>query len=270
MESQEKYKLSRYNVFHQDGDVQYMWNTYSNALLKLDKKSQKYIQPFYTNSLADDGSNEFSLLKNNGFIVYEKLDEFGRVRLQEKQALFSHNTREMSIVIAPGMGCNYNCSYCFESSSDKSGVMSPEIAEEVADYICRQTHSIHNLRQLDIQWFGGEPLLYFNVIEIISTKLMEHTQQNNIKYSAGIVTNGKFLDANMLPKLQKCGIEKIQVTLDGIRDIYCRSKGASSNDFDCVIENILHASDKIKLSIRLNIPDNDIKGAIAITDYLFL
>jgi len=81
MKMEEKYKLSRYNVFYQDGDVQYVWNTYSDALLKLEKSGQKYIQTFNGNA---DKSYEFELLKTNGFIVYEQIDEFGRICLQEK------------------------------------------------------------------------------------------------------------------------------------------------------------------------------------------
>ena len=111
--SQDKYKLSRYNVFHQDGNVKYMWNTYSNALLKLDKNAQEYIQTFYDCPQKDDNSIEFNMLKSNGFIVYESIDEYGRVCLQEKQEMFSYNVSQLSFVIALGMGCNYNCSYCF-------------------------------------------------------------------------------------------------------------------------------------------------------------
>ena len=35
--SQVKYKLSQYNVFHRDDDVEYMWNTYSDALGRVPK-----------------------------------------------------------------------------------------------------------------------------------------------------------------------------------------------------------------------------------------
>jgi len=80
---QEKYKFSQYNVIHKDGDLQYIWNTYSNALLVLDKNEQEYIRTF---TGIDDNSNSFNLLKANGFIVYEHLDEFGRVCMEEKQA----------------------------------------------------------------------------------------------------------------------------------------------------------------------------------------
>jgi len=265
MAPQEKYKLSRYNVFHQDGDVKYVWNTYSDAVLKLDKKDHEYITSF---AGVDDKSDEFNILKDNGFIILEQLDELGRIKIHEKQALFSRNTNNMSIVIAPGMGCNYNCTYCFQASIDKSEAMTPETAFEVAEYICNRLKNFPNTKKLNIIWFGGEPLLYVDIIETISHKVMEYTKQNKIEYSADIVTNGRLLDPTTLTKLKELCIVKAQITVDGTRELYCKSKGVPSEDFDCVINNICSSIGKIKISIRLNIPNNDSDEAIAITDYL--
>jgi uncharacterized protein len=52
-------------------------------------------------------------------------------------------------------------------------------------------------------------------------------------------------------------------------DVYCKSKSASPEDFDCVVENVCNAADKTDLSIRMNVPKNDANEAIAITDYFF-
>ena len=264
---QERYKLSQYNVFYQDGDVQYVWNTYSDALLKLDKNGQEYIRSF---AGTDDKSYEFDLLKTNDFIVYEQIDEFGRICLQEKQVLFTNNPGGLTFLIVPGMACNFSCSYCFQATAEKSGIMTPETAEKVAEYICCQLECNQNIKQLRITWFGGEPLLYVNIIEIISHKIIEYTRRNEIKYSASIISNGRFLDAKTLSLLKDCYVETAQITIDGTRDLYCKSKGASSEDFDSVINNIKNAVGAIKMAIRLNIPNNDANEAIALTDYLLI
>ena len=265
MKIEDKYKLSRYNAFYRDGGVLYVWNTYSDALVKLDKNGQEYIQSFQG---IEDKSYEFNLLKSNGFIVYEQIDEFGRICLQEKQALFSNNPEDLTLVITPGMGCNFSCNYCFQTGVDKSGVMTTETAEKVAEYICCQLEINPSIRKLHIKWFGGEPLLYVNIIEIISHKIVDYTQKNGIKYGASIITNGRFLDSKVLTVLKECDIEMAQITLDGTRKIFCESKGALSEDFDCVINNICNATETIKISVRLNIPNNDANEAIAITDYI--
>lgn len=261
-----KYKLSQYNVYHHSGDMQYMWNTYSNALLELDKEAQEYVQTF---SGVDDNSFEFRLLKDNGFIVFEQLDEYERVCLEEKLALYSPLYEFLAYVIAPGTGCNYSCPYCFEANSDLTRVMSPEIAVEVADYICQQYQYNKNVKEINILWFGGEPLLYMDIIEIISRKIMAFAQQNNLEYTARMVTNGRYLDEGNFALLQELGLKKIQITIDGTCDAYCKGKGASPDDFDAVIKNICDVSEKMLVNVRLNIPDNDVSEAIAVTDYLF-
>jgi len=263
--SRTKYKFSQYNVLHQDNDTLYMWNTFSNALIKLDKKAQDYISNF---SGTEDGSEKFKLLKNNGFIVFDKINEFGRICLQQKQVLFS-NSSNLSISIAPGMGCNYKCIYCFEASSDISGVMTYEIANDVVEYICKKLTNNENVKSLFITWFGGEPLLYIDIIENLSRKIISYAEVHNINYSAGIITNGRMLDKISLKLLKELHIDSVQITLDGIYNYYCKSKNATISDFNHVIENIEYCSDKINLSIRINIVNNDAHQAIKVTDFIF-
>ena len=266
---EEKYKLSRYNVYHKDGDVQYIWNTYSNALIMLDKSNQEYIRTF---AGIDNNSDYFNLLKNNGFIVYEQLDEFGRVCMEEKQAYFTPNPDYVEILIILGMGCNCKCSYCFQATqaADRSGIMTPETAEKVAEYVCTQLKNNRNAKKLYIMWFGGEPLLYLDTMEFISNKLIEYTKQNNIEYSAGVPTNGLLLSEKNLAKLQELQVKEIQICLDGTRDLHCKSKGVSPKGFDRIVDNICRVVEETRFMIRLNIPNNDFNEVVAIADYLYI
>jgi uncharacterized protein len=83
------------------------------------------------------------------------------------------------------------------------------------------------------------------------------------------MTNGRYLDSKTLDTLLKLKADRCQITIDGMCDIYCKSKGATPADFDNVIKNIAEACEKIKISIRFNIPNNDADEAAKITDYLF-
>jgi len=268
---QEKYKLSRYNVFHQDCDVQYVWNTYSGALLKFDKSSQEYVRSF---SGVDDGSNEFCLLKSNGFIVHEKLNEYARICLEEKQALFNPNPTNVAFLIAPGMKCNNKCSYCFlatQSSVDRTKTMTPEIASDVAKYICSQLDKNPNVSDVLVTWFGGEPLLHLDIIEIISRKIIKYTDNRKINYSADMPTNALLLNPDVLRKLHELRITQITITVDGLRNSHCISKGVSLEEYDTVIDNICYVAENTdikRLIVRLNIPNNNLDEAIATTDYL--
>jgi len=260
-----KYKLSKYNVIHQTDIIHYYWNTYSGALIALDKDSQNYISSF---SGFDDGSNEFNLLKNNGFIVFDQFDELGRVRFQEKRALFSRYSDEMRFVIALGLGCNYTCWYCFENEKKSPIMMTSDIATDVANYINQQLLKNPMVKKLRISWFGGEPLLYKDTIKLISEKIIKINDESHIPFhtESMVFTNGYLLNAITLNDLQKVGVNKAQITLDGMSENYAKNKGASSEDFNTVISNICNAADKIDLIVRLNIPDAE--EAISISNYL--
>lgn len=119
-------------------------------------------------------------------------------------------------------------------------------------------------------WFGGEPLLYLDTMEFISRKLIKYAQQNNIEYVAGVPTNGLLLDEKCFNKLQEFHVKEIQICLDGERDLHCKSKGISPEGFERIIDNICHVVGKTRFMLRLNIPNNDVNEAIALTDYLFI
>ena len=243
-----------------------MWNTYSNALLELDESGREYVKSF---SGIDDKSNEFALLKKNGFIVFEQLDELGRIKMQERQGLYSRKSDFMGIVIAPGMGCNYNCTYCSQHSIDKSDVMTSEMAIDVAEYVCKRIESYPSTKQLEVTWFGGEPLLYMDTIETISHKVIKFCKDKNVEYSARIITNGRLLDSENLMKLKEFHVHLVQLSIDGMCDLYCKSKGFSADDYNTVIDNLRSAAGKVDILIRINIPNNDANEAIATTDYFF-
>ena len=110
-------------------------------------------------------------------------------------------------------------------------------------------------------------MLSLDIIEIISKRVMVCAEQNNVELTSTIITNGRYFDAESLKTLQGYGLRSAQITLDGMLESYCKSKGASKDDFYAVINNVLHAVDKTKISIRLNIPDYELCEAIKTTDF---
>ena len=123
------YKLSKYNVTNTYNSITYLWNTFSGALISLDKNSVDYIDKF---SGVDDKTKEFSILKNNGFIVNENIDETGLILSHEKSSLYSLSQETMYIVVSLGLGCNYNCVYCFQNEHNGTMFMDTSTAQDVA------------------------------------------------------------------------------------------------------------------------------------------
>jgi uncharacterized protein len=265
--TKEKFKLSRYNLIFNSENSTYLWNTYSGAGIELDESSIFYISSFNGQS---DCSDNFRILRKNGCIVPVEMDELEDIILDEKRRLLKPFDKSISFVIAPGLGCNYKCIYCFEGEQHPNVYMSDKTLEDVFCFITKILGQNEIIKNCIVTWFGGEPLLYITQIEKLSEMLINFCDNNKVQYNSKIVTNGRYLNDKALMTLNKCRVTAIQITLDGMNDLYCHSKRASSGDFDIVINNIKSASSCFDVNIRLNIDNQNNDQVHVLTEYLLV
>ena len=91
-----------------------------------------------------------------------------------------------------GYGCNFRCKYCFERMgapgyADKA--MTPEVADRGILYVRHVLEKLPEDSRLAICFFGGEPLLYPDII----TRAVEDLQTEAV---FNIVTNGSLIQQN--------------------------------------------------------------------------
>lgn len=259
-----KYKKSKYNIIIDRPEGKFLWNTCSNAFIKLNDEGFCWLEAF-TGTLTAD--HFFEILLKNGCIVPDDLDETGKILYEEKAAMLNTMPASMHFTIAPGMGCNYNCHYCFEKGHGTGSMMSQETIHRTEEYIIEIMSANPNLKQLNIRWFGGEPLLYMNKIEKMSHVLMNWCAANDVQYTAGIVTNGRYLTAENARRLKEINIGYVQLSMDGMGKYYEEQKGAREGDFAAVVENLKSAVDLLDITIRINVEDS-LDEALALTEYL--
>ena len=87
--------------------------------------------------------------------------------------------------------CNARCYYCYESDVPRYS-MTPNTAVDVGDYITRVSGS----NEVELRWFGGEPLFNFEAIDLICKRLSE----NGVNFKSLMISNGYYLDSSMLEK----------------------------------------------------------------------
>ena len=157
-----------------------------------------------------------------------------------------------AITIAPTMDCNARCYYCFENGA-KKGKMSFETACAVADFLIKECTG----RELYISWFGGEPLMAVDIIELINEKLLAA----NIKIESTITTNGILIDENMIEKFKRWNLTRVQITIDGLDEDYNRIKNYTldlDNPFERIMENIcLLMKSELSIHLRVNYKSTD-------------
>ena len=160
--------------------------------------------------------------------------------------------------------CNARCYYCFEQGCVRKN-MSKETANRLVQYITEHSGS----KKVHLHWFGGEPLVNQEIIDIICQGLTNAGTQ----YRSSIVSNGYLLDEPMIQKAKTLWhLSKAQITLDGTEEVYNRTKAfvnPEGSPFQCVLNNIeLLLKAEIKVSIRLNVGEENWQDLLNLADQL--
>ena len=186
-----------------------LYNSRTGCLSLLDERHyRQYLE--YPDKEIDD--IEFlNQLLSCGYIVRNHDDEYDQIRYQMYQARFSSSI--LSLVIAPTMNCNFACTYCYEKNQLQNCLMSEEIQDAIISYIEAYSGAIRNLK---IEWYGGEPLLAIEIINRMNERILAICKDNYIQCDEQMITNGYLLDRKHIEFLNNNRISKIQVTLDGI------------------------------------------------------
>lgn len=241
-------KLSKYNLFINCNNTWLIFNSFTCALAEISYDTKQLLE----GSISSIKNCELlKNLKNGGYIVEDYIDETQVLKFLRLYNKFNNN--EASITIAITLACNFSCIYCFEQHSPIF------ISDDVKFAIYnRVEHMAKSGININITWYGGEPLLYKSIIWEMSEKLISICKQYNVNYNAIIVTNAYLLDEQTISNIKKYKINQIQTTLDGPEDIHNSMRkllGDNNNGtFQKIVNNLeLAVKNNLKIHIRLHI-----------------
>ena len=109
--------------------------------------------------------------------------------------------------------CNLNCKYCYEKTKYRIDIkhnMSPEIALKGLNFLIKNSSK----KDVNICFFGGEPLINFELVEKTVSYALRNLQTENKKIHFSIVTNGILLTRRIADFLKTNKFE-IRVSIDG-------------------------------------------------------
>ena len=187
-------------------------------------------------------------LRAYGFLVEDGKDEelYNITKMRHLTNLYAD--RALTLTFAITTACNFDCSYCFETSHKGHG-MSQEVEDKVMNFIRHFNSDV-----LHITWYGGEPLLAFDRICSITRRLNDMGK----KYDAGMITNGYLLTKERAAKLNDLNITYLQITLDGKKETHDARRYLTGGlpTYDRILENIeglMQTNFKGKLHVRVNV-----------------
>jgi len=247
---------SRFNVIVNLPDKRNaVFNTFTTALVILDREVIK--QYLELNSKYNVCGNEISDISNvlysKGFLVPINIDELDLVRSQYLASRYSSETR--TVTITPTLACNLCCPYCFEGKVQETNnekTMSRETEIALINYLIKL---LRGIKRLNINWFGGEPLLAMETIVRISSQLIPVLNKLRIRYRSSIMTNGTLLNKQIVEQLVNCQIDLVQVTIDIPKTM--KNDKFGRNTLEKVLDGTKKTSEKLKVNLRINLVEDD-------------
>ncbi len=135
--------------------------------------------------------------------------------------------------------CNLKCKYCFADEGEYKGarkVMSKEVGKKAIDFVIEKSGPRKNI---EIDLFGGEPLMAFDTIkEIVDyAREQEKIYNKNIRFT--MTTNSTLLNDEIMEYLDK-NMGNIVLSIDGRKEINdaVRVRYDGSGTYDAILPKI--------------------------------
>ena len=129
--------------------------------------------------------------------------------------------------------CNLRCKYCFASTGDFGEgrrLLDFETGKKAIDFLIEKSKGRHNL---ELDFFGGEPLMNFEVVKQIVEYARSLEQEHNKLFRFTITTNGMLLDDAKIDYINK-EMSNVVLSIDGRRGVNDKMRpcinGAGSYD----------------------------------------
>ncbi|MDD5898844.1 MAG: thioether cross-link-forming SCIFF peptide maturase [Clostridia bacterium] len=157
----------------------------------------------------------------------EQLKEMGKLFTPDTFAPMAGKLKERSAGVVKALclhvahTCNLNCSYCFASQGKYHGdraVMSFEVGKQALDFLI--THS-GTRRNLEVDFFGGEPLMNFDVVKKLVAYARSVEKQHNKNFRFTLTTNGMLIDDDVIDFANR-ECSNVVLSLDGRKEVHDR------------------------------------------------
>jgi uncharacterized protein len=181
-----------------------------------DELIQRYKEK-YDVSQIEEAIEEIEALENEGLLYTEDMyvDYLGQFQARNPivKALCLHIAHD----------CNLKCKYCFAGEGEYRGqrsLMSAEVGKKAIDFLIQASG---NRRNLEIDFFGGEPLMNFEVVKEIVDYARSIEGEHNKNFRFTITTNGVLLDDDIQAYINE-HMHNVVLSIDGRKEVHDRMR----------------------------------------------
>ena len=168
----------------------------------------------YTIEDVKEAYSEIEELKNEGLLftedIYEPyIEDVTKKRQTVVKALCLHIAHD----------CNLACKYCFAEEGEYHGrraLMSFEVGKKALHFLVANSGSRRNL---EVDFFGGEPIMNFDVVKQLVEYGRSIEEANNKKFRFTLTTNGVLLNDDIIEFANK-EMSNVVLSVDGRKEIH--------------------------------------------------
>lgn len=260
--------LSKYSVVEKMTNGSYfILSTISKGLIVL--TPEKYEKLCSGQAIECFSPSEIEYLVSHYFLVDDNADEAKMLYVEMNRDRFHPHT--FSTYIALSTLCNFSCVYCYEQGQvNKYTKMSDKTLNATIEWY-RNILVSRRYQQCNICLYGGEPLLFEDLLVQFVGKMREMTNRINVTLSFTMISNGYLLNEKICDYLISQGLKEVQITLDGCKEAHDQRRVLKSGagTFDTILSNICNiAYRNIKIVIRSSFDESNIDGIVDLLQLL--
>ena len=245
-----QYKLNGYNIVldvysgsvHAVDDLAYdVIAMYKNATKEqiIDEMLSKYADnPEITKEEISDCIDDVKELEEQGKLFTD--DKYENLAFDFKK----RNTVIKALCLHIAHTCNLNCEYCFASQGKYHGeraLMSFEVGKRAIDFLIENSGSRVNL---EVDFFGGEPLMNFDVVKQIVAYARSIEKEHNKNFRFTLTTNGMLVDDDVIEFANK-ECHNVVLSLDGRKEVHdhLRKTVNGKGSYDLILDKFKRFAD---------------------------
>lgn len=180
-------------------------------------RAAETVIPRYSNEISERDLREiFSdlrMLEENGTLFTDDVYKEGTIDFKKRQTV----VKALCLHIAHD--CNLACRYCFAGEGEYQGdrsLMSFEVGKKALDFLVANSG---NRRNLEVDFFGGEPLMNFDVVKQLVAYGREIEREKDKHFRFTLTTNGVLLNDKILDFANR-EMDNIVLSIDGRKEVH--------------------------------------------------
>lgn len=211
-------KFYKYRLFKENGRG-FLYNSVTNAIFEIDDiiieilkctgKSEEETNMYLLEYFEQDKIDKAIQSMKDAFIIANKhnemqIDQFNTIQCDGGIS---------SLTLFMIQECNLRCTYCYgeEGEYHEKGRMTDEVAFAAVDFLIKQSGKNQNL---NITFFGGEPLLNFSLIQQTVNYVKKQALLYNKDFTFSITTNGTLITSKIKDFFYENNFS-VQISIDG-------------------------------------------------------